>query len=108
MGQGENFLASDALASRATNRFAFLEEGDVVEITLDGVKIVDREGAPAEREVRVVAAWRRSGIGPLPALMQKKSSGSRARHRRTIPQATSSMPLFGEGAADIPAASTVF
>ncbi len=49
-GEGENFLASDALAlAGRTDRFAFLEGGDVVEIGLDGVKIVAREGRPAAR-----------------------------------------------------------
>src|ERR1700744_2125501 len=55
LGDGENFLASDALAlAGSTDRFAFLDEGDVVEITLDGVKIVDREGLRVGREGGVV------------------------------------------------------
>ncbi len=37
IGIGENFLASDVLALRpVTDRFVFLEEGDLVEITATG------------------------------------------------------------------------
>ena len=41
LGEGENFLASDALAlSGSTERFIFLEEGDVCELTLEDRKSV--------------------------------------------------------------------
>ncbi|MBC8831247.1 glutamine--fructose-6-phosphate aminotransferase, partial [Escherichia coli] len=57
-GDGENFLASDALAlAGSTDRFTFLEEGDVCELSLDGVTIVDRLGATVQREIRVVSAY---------------------------------------------------
>ena len=37
IGIGENFLASDVLALRpVTDRFVFLEEGDLVELTATG------------------------------------------------------------------------
>ena len=40
LGIGENFLASDALALRpVTDRFVFLEEGDLVEITADEISV---------------------------------------------------------------------
>ncbi|HEY6598240.1 MAG TPA: glutamine--fructose-6-phosphate transaminase (isomerizing) [Pseudomonadales bacterium] len=40
IGIGENFLASDVLALRpVTDRFVFLEEGDLVEITADGLTV---------------------------------------------------------------------
>jgi glucosamine--fructose-6-phosphate aminotransferase (isomerizing) len=39
-GIGENFIASDALALRpVTDRFVFLEEGDLVEVTRGGISI---------------------------------------------------------------------
>ena len=42
-GLGENFLASDQLALLpVTNRFAYLEEGDIAEITREGVQIYDQ------------------------------------------------------------------
>src|ERR1700755_2619284 len=57
LGEGENFLASDALAlAGSTDRFIFLEEGDVCELTLEKVRVFDRDGNPADREVGQVAA----------------------------------------------------
>ncbi len=51
-GIGENFLASDPLALLSvTRRFAYLEEGDVAEITRTSVDIYDREGNKVEREI---------------------------------------------------------
>jgi len=97
-GENENFLASDALAlAGSTDRFAFLEEGDVVEITLDGVKIVDREGAPAQREVRVVAAYGGAvELGPYRHFMQKEIFEQPRAITDTIPQTEQFDPvLFG-------------
>ena len=55
LGIGENYVASDVLALRAvTDRFIFLEEGDLVEITRDDVSIYDLEDASVVRSaVRV-------------------------------------------------------
>src|SRR5690606_36481452 len=51
-GIGEHFLGSDVQALiKVTHRFAYLEEGDVVEITRDGVRVLDADGQPAERAV---------------------------------------------------------
>ncbi|MAB99489.1 MAG: glutamine--fructose-6-phosphate transaminase (isomerizing) [Pseudomonadaceae bacterium] len=51
LGLGENFLASDQLALRqVTDRFMYLEEGDIAEITRDSVQIWDVSGAPVTRE----------------------------------------------------------
>src|SRR5690606_23856275 len=51
LGLGENFLASDQLALRqVTDRFVYLEEGDIAEIRRDSVQIWDLSGAPVERE----------------------------------------------------------
>ncbi|MCK3658245.1 glutamine--fructose-6-phosphate aminotransferase [Pasteurellaceae bacterium Pebbles2] len=51
-GVGENFLASDPLALLSvTRRFAYLEEGDVAEITRREVSIFDRTGNAVEREI---------------------------------------------------------
>ncbi|HEV3106255.1 MAG TPA: class II glutamine amidotransferase, partial [Trinickia sp.] len=74
LGEGENFLASDALAlAGSTERFMFLEEGDVCELTLDGVRISDREGGVAEREVRTVQAYGGAvELGPYRHFMQKE------------------------------------
>jgi glucosamine--fructose-6-phosphate aminotransferase (isomerizing) len=51
LGLGENFLASDQLALRqVTDRFMYLEEGDIAEIRRDSVQIWDAAGLPVERE----------------------------------------------------------
>jgi glucosamine--fructose-6-phosphate aminotransferase (isomerizing) len=51
LGMGENFLASDQLALRqVTDRFVYLEEGDIAEIRLDAVQIWDINGVPVVRE----------------------------------------------------------
>ena len=52
LGLGENFLASDQLALRqVTDRFMYLEEGDIAEIRRDSVQIWSLDGLPVEREV---------------------------------------------------------
>jgi len=51
LGLGENFLASDQLALRqVTDRFMYLEEGDIAEIQRDRVQIWDVDGQAVERE----------------------------------------------------------
>ncbi len=52
VGIGENFIASDQLALLpVTDRFMFLEEGDIADIRKDGIAILDREGQSVEREI---------------------------------------------------------
>jgi glucosamine--fructose-6-phosphate aminotransferase (isomerizing) len=52
LGIGENFLASDPLALRqVTDRFIYLEEGDIAEIRRNSVQIWDQAGNPVQREV---------------------------------------------------------
>lgn len=52
-GLGENFLASDQLALLpVTNRFAYLEEGDIAELTREGVQIYDESGQKVERVIK--------------------------------------------------------
>src|SRR5471032_1670187 len=51
LGLGENFLASDQLALRqVTDRFMYLEEGDIAEIRRESVQIWNLDGLPVERE----------------------------------------------------------
>ncbi|WP_374441313.1 glutamine--fructose-6-phosphate transaminase (isomerizing) [Pseudomonas panipatensis] len=51
LGLGENFLASDQLALRqVTDRFIYLEEGDIVELRRDSVRLWDAEGREVQRE----------------------------------------------------------
>jgi glutamine---fructose-6-phosphate transaminase (isomerizing) len=50
LGIGENFLASDALALRpVTDRFIFLEEGDLVEVTADEISVWNVDDASVVR-----------------------------------------------------------
>lgn len=51
VGIGENFIASDALAlGQVTDRFIYLEEGDIAEITLEQILIWDENDNPVQRE----------------------------------------------------------
>jgi len=53
IGDGEHFLGSDVQALiKQTSHFTYLEEGDVAEITQDGLKIYTADGVPVERPVR--------------------------------------------------------
>jgi glucosamine--fructose-6-phosphate aminotransferase (isomerizing) len=50
VGIGENFLASDQMALRqVTDRFIYLEEGDLVRITPSTLDVYDVDGAPVQR-----------------------------------------------------------
>jgi glutamine---fructose-6-phosphate transaminase (isomerizing) len=104
VGNGENFLASDALAlTGSTDHFAYLEEGDVVEITPDGMKIVDRDGLHSDREVRVVQiSTCATELGPYRNFMQKEIFEQPRSIAATIPQNGQFDPsLFGENAASV-------
>ncbi len=53
LGFGENFIASDVCALLpVTQRFIFLEEGDLAELTREGVSIWDRNGNRVQRPVK--------------------------------------------------------
>ena len=52
-GLGENFIASDMMALLpVTRKFAFLEEGDVAEVTRFEVNVFDLDGKPVVREAK--------------------------------------------------------
>jgi glucosamine--fructose-6-phosphate aminotransferase (isomerizing) len=52
LGEGANFVASGVPALLpVTQRFIYLEQGDLAEIRRDGVRIVDSEGNDVKREV---------------------------------------------------------
>jgi glucosamine--fructose-6-phosphate aminotransferase (isomerizing) len=74
VGEGEMFLASDALALAGTSeRIAYLEEGDVAEIGLEGFRVRDSADREARREVRSVKATAtRVELGPYRHYMQKE------------------------------------
>jgi len=53
IGLGEHFIGSDVQALlRVTNRFIYLDEGDIVEIRRDGYRIFDADGGDVTRDVR--------------------------------------------------------
>jgi glutamine---fructose-6-phosphate transaminase (isomerizing) len=61
-GIGENFIASDMMALLpVTRRFAFLEEGDVAEVTRFEVNIFDLNGDKVEREIKETQASNDAG-----------------------------------------------
>ncbi|HWK61098.1 MAG TPA: glutamine--fructose-6-phosphate transaminase (isomerizing) [Eoetvoesiella sp.] len=74
LGDNENFLASDALAlAGTTDKFIYLEDGDVVDLQLARVWILDAAGKPVERESHVVHAYSGAAeLGPYRHYMQKE------------------------------------
>ncbi|WP_298289775.1 glutamine--fructose-6-phosphate transaminase (isomerizing) [Thiomonas sp.] len=74
LGNGENFLASDALAlAGATEHFVFLEDGDVADLQIGQVWVVDRDGKPVQRPVRTITAFSAAvELGPYRHFMQKE------------------------------------
>ncbi|MFX1735250.1 glutamine--fructose-6-phosphate transaminase (isomerizing) [Paraburkholderia sp. A1RI_3L] len=101
VGEHENFLASDALAlAGSTDRFMFLEEGDVCEITLEGVRIADRDGHEAKRDVRQVQAYGGAvELGPYRHFMQKEIFEQPRAIADTIPAGEMfDAALFGDAA----------
>ncbi|MDA0276276.1 MAG: glutamine--fructose-6-phosphate transaminase (isomerizing) [Proteobacteria bacterium] len=74
VGKGEMFLASDALAlAGTTDRIAYLDEGDVAEIALDGFRVRDAAGREVQRAVKTVkVAEAAADLGPYRHFMQKE------------------------------------
>ena len=74
LGEGENFIASDVSAIlQATRQVIFLEEGDTAEVTREGVRVFDGNGAAVEREVHVSDVSLASlELGPYRHFMQKE------------------------------------
>ncbi len=111
LGQNENFLASDALAlAGATDQFIYLEDGDVADLQLGKVWIVDREHKPVERAVRTVTAHTAAvELGPYRHFMQKEIFEQPRAIADTLDGIQAITPaLFGEQAAAVfPAISGV-
>jgi glucosamine--fructose-6-phosphate aminotransferase (isomerizing) len=74
VGIGEHYVASDVLALRpVTDRFVFLEEGDLVEVTRDGLSMFDLENLAVVRAtVRVEMAEQDTDKGPYRHHMLKE------------------------------------
>ncbi|MDO8652623.1 MAG: glutamine--fructose-6-phosphate transaminase (isomerizing) [Undibacterium sp.] len=101
LGQGENFLASDAMAlAGTTDQIIYLEEGDVVDLQLQRVWIVDAEGKQVQREARTVHAHTGAAeLGPYRHYMQKEIFEQPRALGDTLEGVTAIMPeLFGDKA----------
>ena len=101
VGEGENFVASDAMAlAGTTNQIIYLEEGDVVDLQLSRYWIVDSEGRPVEREVKTVHAHTGAAeLGPYRHYMQKEIFEQPRVIGDTLEGVTGIMPeLFGDKA----------
>ena len=74
LGQGEHFLASDAMAlAGVTNQIVYLAEGDVVDVRLDSYQVYDEQHQPVQREVLTVHAHSGAAeLGPFSHYMQKE------------------------------------
>ena len=74
LGKNENFLASDALAlAGTTDQIVYLEDGDVVDLQLQRVWIVDAEGKPVDRKTNTVHVHTGAAeLGPYRHFMQKE------------------------------------
>ncbi len=107
LGEGENFLASDASALLArTRNVLYLEEGDVVELRPDAVTVSDRNGRRARRAVTVSRLSADAvELGPYAHYMQKEifeQPGAVANTLEMVANARSLQPnLFGAAAEKI-------
>ena len=104
VGRGENFLASDAMAlAGTTDQIIYLEEGDVVDIALDRVRIVDATGADVKRAAQTVQVGSGAAeLGPYRHYMQKEIFEQPRAISDTLETVNSIDPaLFGDGAAEL-------
>ncbi len=74
VGEGENFLASDAMAlAGVTNQIVYLAEGDVVDVQLNSYQLYDAALQKVAREVQTVHAHSGAAeLGPYSHYMQKE------------------------------------
>jgi glucosamine--fructose-6-phosphate aminotransferase (isomerizing) len=74
VGIGENFLASDQMALRqVTDRFIYLEEGDLVQVTPSSVQVYDAAGTVVERPTtRIKEALETADMGTFDHYMIKE------------------------------------
>ena len=74
LGEGENFLASDALAlAGRAHSMLYLEEGDVAALQAEGIQIIDAAGNAVQRQHKPMPAQADSvDLGPYQHYMQKE------------------------------------
>ena len=107
VGIGENFLASDQMALRqVTDRFIYLEEGDLVRITPSSLEVFEADGTPVERaRTRIDEAVEAADKGDFDHFMIKEiyeqpralaaTFASAAADHRVLDE------VFGAGAGDM-------
>ncbi|MEX8517605.1 MAG: glutamine--fructose-6-phosphate transaminase (isomerizing) [Leptothrix sp. (in: b-proteobacteria)] len=107
-GQGENFLASDAMAlAGVTDQIVYLEEGDVVDLQQGKYWITGRNAdgsfVRVERPVKTVQAHSGAAeLGPYRHYMQKEIFEQPRAIGDTLEGVQAITPaLFGEGAAEV-------
>ncbi len=103
-GKNENFLASDALAlAGTTDQIIYLEDGDIVDLQLSRVWIVDVDGHTVDREVHTVHIHTGAAeLGPYRHYMQKEIFEQPRAVGDTLQAIESITPeLFGDGAYKI-------
>ena len=104
LGSGENFVASDAMAlAGTTDRIMYLEDGDVVDVQHEGVRVYDRDDEPVEREARIVKAHAGvAELGPYRHFMQKEIFEQPRAIADTLEGVEAITPmLFGAGAEKV-------
>lgn len=104
VGENEHFLASDAMAlAGTTDRIIYLEEGDVVDIHLNGCQIYAENGEAVSREVRTVSIFSGAAeLGPYRHYMQKEIFEQPRAIADTLQGVEGiSAELFGEKAAAV-------
>ncbi len=104
LGKNENFLASDAMAlAGTTDRIVYLQEGDIADVHVDRVAILDQSGAATERPVRTVKTVLGAvDLGPYRHYMQKEIFEQPRAIADTLEQVASLDPsLFGISAPAI-------
>jgi glutamine---fructose-6-phosphate transaminase (isomerizing) len=105
VGNGETFLASDAMAlAGVTDRIVYLEEGDVVDVQMGKHWIVGKQAdgslRPVDRPVRVVQAHSGAAeLGPYRHYMQKEIFEQPRAIADTLDAVVGASPEnFGDGA----------
>ena len=104
VGEGENFLASDAMAlAGVTDQIVYLEEGDLVDLQPGRYWVAGRDGRPldaAQRPVRTVHAHSGAAeLGPYRHYMQKEIFEQPRAIADTLEGVQAIVPeLFGDGA----------
>jgi glutamine---fructose-6-phosphate transaminase (isomerizing) len=99
--EGENFLASDAMAlAGVTDQIVYLEEGDVVDVQLGKYWVVDKSHKPVTRAVKTVQAHSGAAeLGPYRHYMQKEIFEQPRAVADTLEGVQGIVPeLFGDGA----------